>query len=407
MKLRQFAGLAMLITVALVIVTGQFFLSEADQPNGPDNPGPANVSLEPVTIKGIAGGKKAFFEDPDVARILEERFGLTVDVQNNIGSIAMIGRCTAADPGNWDFCIPQSRPASETIKANLGSNLYGSEIIANTPFVIYTWAPMVDALIAQNLVELRGDVYYLVDLPRLVQMVGDGTTWEDIGLPQLYGSVSILSSDPLKSSSGNTWAALLASILNDGKVLDESTVDEIGPQLEPFFNRLLSGTSTELFNQMKALGMGAYPLCALYESHLLEYSLQNQTAEHQRFISENIRTLYPEPTVWSEQYVIAMSEGGRRLVTALRDPELQEIGWTKHAFRPSVSSVLIDTEATNLAGLPASIDSVTSLPKPEVMTRLLEILSTEPEGEPEASPDPAASPTAAYRRDELAFRSTG
>jgi hypothetical protein len=406
MKLRQFAGLAMLLTVALVIVTGQFFLSGADTPPDPDNPGPANVSLEPITIKGIAGGKKAFFEDPDVARILKKRYGLTVDVTNNIGSIAMIGRCTAADPENWDFCIPQSQTASETIKANLGpTNLYGSEIIANTPLVIYSWAPVVDALIAQNLVSQDGDVYYFDDLPRLVQMILDGTTWADIGLPEFYGTISIVSSDPTKSSSGNTWAALLGSILNGGEILDETTVDEIGPQLKPFFNRLLSGTSTEMTSQFIAKGMGAYPLCVLYESHMLEESLRS-SPEKQVELKEKVRTLYPRPTIWSTQYVIALSEGGKRLVTALRDPELQEIGWKKHAFRPVVGGVSIDVEAANLSGLLADVISVTSLPKPEVMTRLLEILSAEPGMEPEASPNPAASPTAAYRRDELAFRST-
>jgi hypothetical protein len=399
MKLRQFAGLAMLLVVGLIIAGSQFLDSSEPGPNSNNTDPAANdAPLEPITISGIAGGKAGFFVDPDVVRILDERYRLTVAVTGNIGSIAMINRCTPEE--KWDFCIPQSQPASETIKANLGSSLYGSEIIANTPLVIYTWAPIVDALIAQNLVELRGDVYYLVDLPRLVQMIQDGITWEDIGLPQLYGTISILSSDPTRSSSGNTWAALLGSVLNDGKVLDQSTVDQIGPRLKPFFNRLLPGTSTELTAQFIAMGMGASPLCVLYESHLLEYNLQNQTPEHQKFISENIRTLYPTPTVWSTQHVIALSEGGKRLVTALRDPEIQEIGWSRHAFRPSVPGVLIDTNAVNVTGLPASIDSVIPLPKPEVMNRLLEILSGAP-GE-----EPSASPAAAYRREEVTPRSS-
>ena len=370
MKPRQYAGLAILLTVAIIVATVKLWPdSSSGHGTNPDPP-------DPITIKGIAGGKASFFNDPDVVRILKERYGLTIEVTGGIGSIAMIEQCKVAE--GWDFCIPQSQPASETIKANLGSDLHGSEIITNTPLVIYAWAPVADALISQGLVEVRGDVYYLTDLPRLVQMITDGVAWEDIGLPQLYGPVSILSSDPTKSSSGNTWAALLGSILNDGKVLDKSSVETIGPELPAFFNRLLPGTSTELFAQLMSMGMGASPLTVLYESHLLEYSLSHPAPKDQEFLADNIRTLYPLPTVWSTQQVIALTEGGSRLVPALRDPEIQAIGWSNHAFRPSVPGVLINTTEMGVSGLPDSIDSVIQLPKPDVWNRMLEILQTDP-----------------------------
>jgi hypothetical protein len=48
-----------------------------------------------------------------------------------------------------------------------------------------------------------------------------------------------------------------------------------------------------------------------------------------------------------------------------------------------VPGVLIDTTATGISGLPASIDSVIPLPKPDVWNRMLEILES---GPAEASP---------------------
>ncbi len=54
---------------------------------------------------------------------------------------------------------------------------------------------------------------------KFVAAVKEGKTWADIGLPQLYGSISVKTTDPTKSNSGNMFAGLLANTMNGSKLL--------------------------------------------------------------------------------------------------------------------------------------------------------------------------------------------
>ena len=338
--LRQFAGLALLLAVALAVAL--YYLWPAfDQ--GPDH-------LPAITVDGIIGGKVAFFEDPEVVRILKERYGLTVKYER-VGSLEQVDRCTA----DHDYCWPSSQIASEKIKQKLATELLGSEIIFNSPIVFYTWAPIADALIAEGIVEKEGETHYLVDVARLVEMVDEGRQWSEIGLPQLHGNISIYSSNPTKSNTGNAFAALLANTYNGGQVVDEASVESTLPRLHAFFARLglLPEFTTELFNQFMTQGMGAWPIIVAYESNLIEYGLQNTSAEDQAVIREKVRTLYPRPILWSAHTLIALSPGGERLMAALADPEIQWIGWERHGFRSAVPSVHNDPAAVSVPGVPA------------------------------------------------------
>ena len=60
-------------------------------------------------------------------------------------------------------------------------------------------------------------------------------TWENIGLPELYGPILVHTTDPTKSNSENMFASLLANVLNDNQVVTMSTVDSIIPRVKIFF----------------------------------------------------------------------------------------------------------------------------------------------------------------------------
>ncbi len=68
----------------------------------------------------------------------------------------------------------------------------------------------------------------------MTETIEAGTTWEEIGLPQLYGSVSVGTTDPTKSNSGNMFAGLLANTLCSG-VADESNLAESCPDFKASF----------------------------------------------------------------------------------------------------------------------------------------------------------------------------
>jgi hypothetical protein len=147
MKPRQFAGLAILLTVAIIVAATQFW---PEDDNGKSisavNPGPD------LTLDGIIGGKIAFLQDPEVVRILQEKYGLTVKFRR-VGSVDQIKQCK--EP--LDYCWPSSQNAGETIKSQLGTTVVASEIIFNSPLVLYTWTPIADALITQGIVEKSGE----------------------------------------------------------------------------------------------------------------------------------------------------------------------------------------------------------------------------------------------------------
>jgi hypothetical protein len=381
MKPRQYAGLAILLTVAIIFSAVNLWPDSGSGPN--TNPDPPDQ----ITATGIIGGKVAFFQDPDIVNFLKEKYGLTVEFKR-VPSIEMINQCQSG----LDYCWPSSQNAGETIKDQLGTAVLGSEIIFNSPLVMYTWAPIADTLIAQDIVEKSGDTYYIVDLPRLVNMIDDETAWADIGMSQLYGPVRILTTDPTQSNTGYSFAGLLANTLNGGKVVDENAARELAPQLDKFFDKLglLQVTTTQLFEQFMTQGMGAYPIIAAYESNLIEYLLLHQTPDTQEQIRQNVRTLYPKPTVWTSQPMIALTPAGQRLVTALRDPEIQRLGWEHHGMRTAVPGVVNNVAALGVPGVPQTIDSVIPMPGPAAMDIIIQALS---------APSAAATPVAS-RRDE-------
>jgi hypothetical protein len=355
MKPRQFAGLALLLAVIGVVAV--IFLMK----DGPDSP-------KPIVVEGYGGGKGPFLDNPALIKLLRDKYGLTIDF-TRVPSIDLYEQCTEG----LDFCWPSSQTIAELLESKPGLTVLQSEVIFNSPIVMYSWVTIVDALVKEGIVQQTGDTYYLVDFARLLQMDINDVPWKTIGVP-LEGPVRIRTSDPTASNSGNSFVGLMANTLNDGRVVDENSVDQIMPQLVSWANQrgLMPDTTTEMWEQFFTLGMGASPIIAAYESNLIEYCLQNASEESQKFIRDNLRTLYPSPTVWSSHPMLALTEEGQRLIEALRDPEVQRLGWEQHGFRTAVPGVANNRGVCNLPGVPATINSVIPMPNPAVMIEIID-----------------------------------
>ena len=122
---------------------------------------------------------------------------------------------------------------------------------------MYTHKIVLDAFEQQGLITKDGEVNY-IDMNQLVAMIQNDTKWADIGVPELYGSVSVDTTDPAKSNSGNMFAALLADVLNGGQTLTPEGVGEILPQLQTIFGKLgyMETSSADLFDQFLRMGGG-------------------------------------------------------------------------------------------------------------------------------------------------------
>jgi hypothetical protein len=367
MNPRKYAGFSVLACVFLIIAVYKIRSgSEADNS--------ANGQVGPaITVNGLIGGKEAFFTDPEISRILKERYGITVEYRR-VGSLDMVKDCQVG----LDYCWPSNQNSGQEITDKLGSAVVANKTIFHTPIVMYSWGPVANALIAQKIVEKRGDIFYVVDFPKLVQMMLDGTKWSDIGLPQIYGKVYVLTTDPAKSTTGNSYLGLVANALNGGGVVNHESLAEVMPQLQSLFGgRLLPENNTTLFEYYLTHGMGAAPIISAIESNLMEYSTAHP--ESQDFNRQNLVTLYPEPTVLTSQPLIALTDGGKRLMEALRDPEIERIGWEHHAFRSDVPGVPNDPTFFNVSGMRAAdVDLVTTMPLPDVMNEIVQTLQETP-----------------------------
>ncbi len=377
--MRQRAGLLLLVAVVVVVAVlsrcGRGPSVPATGPNGATtgpsgtNSANANGGAQAVTLRGFVGGEKInFLRDPDVVKILRERYGLDVNFDRR-GSLEMVEQPL---PAGQDFLWPSSQVALELFKESKRPFLQ-ADIIFNSPIILYSWASVTEALIKQGVVRKVRDAYYVVDFPKLVKLVNANTSWSAVGLSQLYGPVTIYSTDPTVSNSGNMFAGLLANILNGGQVANDATIGKVLPTVKAFFDRqgFMEQSSDVIFQQFLNKGIGDKPIIVGYESQLLEYSVTQPQALTQR--REAVRMLYPKPTVWSSHPLIALTENGKRLSAALQDKDIQRLAWQRHGFR-SVSGADNSAKAFPIEGLPETIENVIPMPAPRVMKRILATL---------------------------------
>lgn len=364
--MKKFAGALLLLIVVVV-----FFLLMRGKGGQMNNaaPGTPGAGTAPLTLKGFVGGEKLnFLKDPDVVKILQERYGLTLEFDKR-GSLEM-----AEDPQatQKDFLWPSSQVALEIYK-DTKRPMLEADIVFNSPMILYSWGSVTDALVKQGVVKKEHNSYYVVDFPRLIKMVNEGKPWKDVGLPQLYGKITIFSTDPTKSNSGNTFAGLLATVLDGDQIFNEASIKRVLPTVKRFFDSqgFMEQSSEDIFRQFLNKGMGDKPIIVGYEAQLLEYSVTQGAQLSQR--KEPVRMLYPKPTVWSSHPLIAINANGKRLITALQDKDILSLAWKKHGFRiPDVENA---SKAFAFEGVPDTIDNVVPMPNPRIMKMLLQSLS--------------------------------
>ncbi|MBI2473728.1 substrate-binding domain-containing protein [Candidatus Uhrbacteria bacterium] len=325
---------------------------------------------EEVTISLLVGGEKiAFLQNPKMVEILKNRYGITLDA-SKAGSMQMVA---TINPGK-DCLWPSNQVASEFFQ-HRGGTWAAKENIFSSPLVFYAWDKAGESLAKAGMITKKDTSYYL-DLNLLVSAISAGKKWSDIGLTDLYGKIRVSSTDPNQSSSGTMFTGLLLTMLNHGETPTESTVDTVLPQATDYFRQMgtMEQSSSDLFTNFLKQGIGARPIIAGYENQLVEFSLTNP--EYQQILRDRIRTIYPVPTTWSEHPLIALNSKGKRLIQALKDPEIQKIAWEEHGFRSGLMGVQNDPKILAVTGIPEQVTSVIPMPSAPVMEKILTSLGT-------------------------------
>lgn len=355
MNRNKWIGVGILGIVAVVAAIYIFFV--ANQP-------------KEVAINGLLGGEKiGLFQSQEFLDTMKKKNHLNVDYRK-AGSIAMaVETAQNHNAENYDYLFPASKIAAEIYKEQ-GGTAVASDIIFNTPLVLYSRKPVVDALMKQKVVTQREGIYY-VNMKSLAALIAKGTSWESIGLPQLYGNVLVDTTDPNASNSGNMFLGLLANSINDGKVVTEDTLPQVEETVRRIYQEIghMQSSSSDMFNQFLKQGVGAYPIVAGYENQILELTRMEPDLFQQ--VKSDLVLLYPTPTVWADHVYVALTENGKKGMDALLTKEVQAMAWKNHGFR-TIAAGTADTSLFPVKGVPKDITGVMPMPSYAVMQKLMQ-----------------------------------
>jgi hypothetical protein len=215
---------------------------------------------------------------------------------------------------------------------------------------------------------------YFCDMKKIIDLVLADKKWKDIGCPELYGNISVFSTDPEKSNSGNMFACLVATLLNKGNVVDESSIDKVMPQLKSLFTKLgyMESSSGILFNNFLTTGVGSKPIMVGYENQLLEYVANPDNSSAWSQLKDDIKIIYPKPTVWANHVYIATDKNGEAGIDALMDSKVQALAWENHGFRTiSATDIIKFQKDHGNLGLVKDLTQVVPLPSFKTIDKII------------------------------------
>ena len=359
--------------------------------------------LTPVYV-ATGGGKEDFLNDKDVKKILRKKYKLNVvfDTWSNGKTITKpliresvgLGNQRIAEGisngeeysihsegvSKYDALFTSDQrfydyykllPNKEAGEADRYTVLDGG-LTLNTPIVIYSWKKVVDALINENIVTETDGVYYITDMNKLINYILEGKKWSDIGLNNLYGTINIASTDPVSSSPGATYYGLLLSILSEAQVNIDNINNNL-PKLKDFYNKsgYMNNTPADLFERYLKTGMGGEPMIVDYEKSIIDFANSSPDAFNQ--VKDDIRILYPTPTIWNSHCFTVFTDNGAKLYKALNDKEIAKIAWERYGFRTGVTGGTYDVSSIGL-GVPQTITSTVTSLKMDTYNKLIDYL---------------------------------
>ena len=359
--------------------------------------------LTPVYV-ATGGGKEDFLNDKEVRKILRNKYKLDVvfDTWSNGKTITKPLIRESVGLGNKTIIEKLNSGANITINSDGVSKydaLFTSDqrfydyyklspkkeqgesdrytvldggLTLNTPIVIYSWKEVVDVLIKENIVTETDGVYYITDMPKLINYILSGKKWSDIGLKNLYGTINIASTDPVSSSPGATYYGLLLSILSESQVTDANVGKNL-PKLKEFYIKsgYMNNTPADLFERYLKTGMGGEPMIVDYEKSMIDFANSSPDAFNQ--VKDDIRILYPTPTIWNSHCFMVFTENGNKLYEALNDKEIGQIAWEKYGFRTGVTGGSYYVSSIGI-GVPQKITSTVTSLKMDVYNKLIDYL---------------------------------
>ena len=371
-KKQAFLGLAILIVLIIVIVAVTTLKNNKD--------GISDSNLKQVFV-ATGGGKENFLADEEVNNIMKQKYGLKVTYDSWSNGKIVKDPLLRKDGSKYDamFCSDQRfydyfKVSADTSKGEAQRDrVLEGGLTLNTPIVIYSWDTVVDALIKENIVTQKDNVYYITDMNKLISYILEGKKWSDIGVDMLYGTINIDSTDPVTSSPGATYYGLLLSIMCGGTVTEENLQANL-QNLKEFYIKsgYMNNPPADLFELYLKTGVGGKPMIVDYEKSVIDFANSNPDGWEQ--VKDKIRILYPTPTIWNSHCIATFNETGNEFFKAFEDKDIGQIAWSRYGFRTGITGGNYDVTKVNVSGIPQSITSTVSSLKMKMYDEMISYL---------------------------------
>lgn len=371
-KKQAFLGLAILIVLIIVIVAVTTLKNNKE--------GILDSNLKQVFV-ATGGGKENFLADEEVNNIMKQKYGLKVTYDSWSNGKIVKDPLLRKNGSKYDamFCSDQRfydyfKVSADTSKGEAQRDrILEGGLTLNTPIVIYSWDTVVDALIKENIVTQKDNVYYITDMNKLISYILEGKKWSDIGVDMLYGTINIDSTDPVTSSPGATYYGLLLSIMCGGTVTEENLQANL-QNLKEFYIKsgYMNNTPADLFELYLKTGVGGKPMIVDYEKSVIDFANSNPDGWEQ--VKDKIRILYPTPTIWNSHCIATFNETGNEFFKAFEDKDIGQIAWSRYGFRTGITGGNYDVTKVNVSGIPQSITSTVSSLKMKMYDEMISYL---------------------------------
>jgi hypothetical protein len=334
-----------------------------------------------VALNCIGGSEKAeLMADPDVQKILKNRYHLTVSFVPQ-GSYDQVQLTTAELKSQHIDCLWPSSGSAQLVFEKTHATAtdfpgYRAETVLQSPEVIYAGPNSTKTLLDNGVVQQRNGRYYVVNMKKLLlDYVLTKKSWGDLGAHVIAGPVNISSTDPAKSNSGFTLSQLELIIVSTDNPYQPPTVDQAKkglPTVRALYDAqgLQAKSSDFGFDQWLLQGGELHaPLYAGYESQVIGKTVayaNDPTALHQ--LLGSVRILYPEPTIYADHPILALDANAVNFITAMKDPDIQNIAWERYGFRSGVS---LGTDVSQFKDLALAPQLKTTSPPNADVTLLL------------------------------------
>ena len=344
----------------LIIAVAGFALTFWDKASSdPD----AFKRVETAEVKGKATKEfVALCDNPKIREILRKNHKVIPTCTQATSSETVAAN---AAEGGQDFLIP----ASDLIASTYPGKSLQTQPVFSTPLIAFTRSSHAEALLSKGYATKQPDGSLLLPFAKVAELVANKASWKSVGINE-YGPVKVRGTALESTTSGQALVHLLSAAFNNDEPVTVETVPALTAKVKPIVDRLgqLPKTTNDLLNVCLSTGCTDlnFGLESTYLRIVNDFENGDENSKKSaEAMKKNLAVLYPQPAAWGHHTMIVLTEGGRRFLNALSDPEIQAVAWAEHGLRTPGQGIRMDAKSAPVLRVATSISAAVTQPTAE------------------------------------------